>query len=205
MVADQRDRLIVGVAEAVSEHGYAETRVKDILDRARISRRTFYERYPSKLEIFLDAYDEVSKQLMDRMVAAYEATPDLIGRLRACLTTFLEFVASEPAFADMCIVEVLAAGPEAVRRRNETMRAMTALIQRGVDEALSKEAQPPAMIAETIVGGIYEAVYARVLEGRTEELPALLPDLMYAILLPYAGREVAMAEFRREQRNAQER
>ena len=53
------------------------------------------------------------------------------------------------------------------------------------------------MTAETIVGGIYEVVYTRVLRGEIRDLPALVPDLTYAALLPYLGPEVAAAERRR--------
>ena len=48
--------------------------------------------------------------------------------MRDCLAAFLTFLAIEPRFADMCIVEVLAAGPEAVERRNGATRAMAGLI-----------------------------------------------------------------------------
>jgi hypothetical protein len=47
------------------------------------------------------------------------------------------------------------------------------------------------LTAETLVGGIYEVVYARVLQGHGEQLPALLPDLLFSVLLPYVGREAA--------------
>jgi hypothetical protein len=49
----------------------------------------------------------------------------------------------------------------------------------------------PELTAETIVGGIYERVYSRVLQGKTSELPQLLPDLAYSIMLPYLGHEAA--------------
>ena len=86
--------------------------------------------------------------------------------MRDCLAAFLTFLASEPRFADMCIVEVLAAGPEAVERRNGVMRAMAGLIQAAAAE-LKEGQKPPPLTAETIVGGIYEVVYSRVLQGKT--------------------------------------
>lgn len=203
---NQKGRLHAAVAEAVSEQGYAEMRVKDILDHAGMSRRTFYEYYGSKLDAFLDAYDEVVRQLLAHIGEAYdEHADDPVARIRECLKTFLGFAASEPTFANLCFVEVLAAGPEAIQRRNGTMQALASLIERGVEGAVPKRDRPPAMIAETLVGGIYEAVYARVLNGRERELPGLLPELMFAILLPYAGRRAAMEQLRREQRRARAR
>ena len=59
-----------------------------------------------------------------------------------------------------------------------------------------KEGQkPPPLTAETIVGGIYEVVYSRVLQGKTEDLPQELQhDLAYSMMLPYIGHAAARRE-----------
>jgi hypothetical protein len=119
-----------------------------------------------------------------------EAADTFADQCAAGLRSFLEFVASEPAFARMCIVEVLAAGPEAIKRRNDTMGAFAALIDGKANELLEGKV-PPALTAETVVGGIYEVVYTRVLRGEISDLPGLLPDLAYSSLLPYLGQEAA--------------
>jgi hypothetical protein len=41
---------------------------------------------------------------------------------RAGIRAYMQFIAREPEFARMCIVEVLAPGPRAIARQNETMR-----------------------------------------------------------------------------------
>ena len=56
--------------------------------------------------------------------------------------------------------------------------------------------QPPELTAETVVGGVYEVVYSRVLAGSATELPALLPDLAYSMMLPYLGHHEAAREVR---------
>ena len=50
---------------------------------------------------------------------------------------------------------------------------------------------------ETMIGGIYEVVYSRVLQGRANELPQLLPDLAYSVMLLYLGHDAAQREVRR--------
>jgi hypothetical protein len=91
----------------------------------------------------------------------------------------------------LSIVEVLAAGPEAVERRNGAMRAFAALIDENARRFLPDVSPAPALVMETMVGGIYEVVYTRVMRGEVATLPALVPDLAYSILLPYAGTTVA--------------
>jgi AcrR family transcriptional regulator len=193
---NQRDRILDAVADVVSLAGYAGMRVEDIIVTAGVSRRTFYDHFTNKEDAFLASYEAIVAQLLEQVRAAYDANATLADRVRECLRAFLRFVASEPAFADMCIVEVLAAGPQAIERRNFAMRALAELIRTGTAELALPHA-PPALTAETIVGGIYEVVYTRVLQGETAALPSLLPDLVYSIMLPYAGHEVAVAEMER--------
>jgi hypothetical protein len=64
--------------------------------------------------------------------------------------------------------------------------------------------QPQRLTAETIVGGIYEVIYTRVVRGEIRSLPALLPDLIYSAMLPYAGPAAALTEYRRLQQAAAE-
>lgn len=196
VATNQRDRILAAVAEVVSMAGYAQTTVEEIVVTAGVSRRTFYDNFRNREHAFLAAYDATTERLEALLQKAFSEHSGFPARARACLATLLGFVAAEPALADMCIVEVMAAGPEALARRNRAARAFTALIERAATESRGT-AQPTALTAETIVGGVYEVIYSRVLEGRGDELPALLPDLTYTVLLPYLGREAATKERRK--------
>jgi AcrR family transcriptional regulator len=199
-VGNQRQRILAAVAEAVSQVGYAAMTVEDIIKAAGVSRRTFYEHFKSKEEAFLVSYDDISAQLMDAVVAAFDRTDSFVTRVEDCMRAFLSLLAAQPAYANMCIVEVLVAGPTAIVRRNAVMRQFMELIDRGADEELPKTGRPPPLTSETLVGGIHEVTYARVLRGETAELPTLLPDLTFSVLLPYMGRDVATAHYRKLRR-----
>ena len=96
----------------------------------------------------------------------------------------------------MCIVEALAAGPEAIARRNGAMAAFATLIADNA-RAIGTRLEPQALTAYTIVGGIYEVVYTRIVRGDIRQLPELLADLLYPALLPYEGRDAALSEYKR--------
>jgi AcrR family transcriptional regulator len=187
---NQRQRILDAVADVVSLAGYQAMSVEDVVSTAGVSRRTFYDHFSSKDDAFLTAYDAIGAQLVVHVRAAYAASTDFAQGVISCLAAFLEFVASEPHYADMCIVEAMAAGPAAIERRNRVMQAFAQLLHEGA-QTVENSVAPPALVAETIVGGIYEIVYARVLQGKTGELPALLPDLAYSVILPYLGPEAA--------------
>jgi AcrR family transcriptional regulator len=192
---NQRDRILTAVADVTAAASYAEMTVEDVIVTAGVSRRTFYEHFKNKDEAFLAAYDEATAELVETVVTAVNAAEDFAGACRSGLGTFLDYLATRPALTRMCIVEVLAAGPEAIARRNAAMAGFAALVEEKARKYLDETY--PALTAETVVGGIYEVVYTRVLRGEIRELPALLPDLVYSALLPYLGPEAAVAERRR--------
>ncbi len=191
VISNQRERILAAVAEVCSASGYVSMSVEDIVVTSGVSRRTFYDNFRGKEDVYLAAYDEVTKQLLACVSDAYGKAHGLVDKVRDSLIAFLTFVAEEPAFADMCIVEVMAAGTKAIERRNRTMAVFAELIDQAAAGELPKSKLPPALTAETLVGGIYEVVYARVLQGHGEQLPTLLPDLLFSVLLPYLGRETA--------------
>jgi AcrR family transcriptional regulator len=197
---NQRQRILAAVAEAVSDVGYAAMTVEDIIRAAGVPRRTFYEHFKGKEEAFLVSYDDISAQLMQAVDSAFHKTDSFVSRVEDCMRAFLTLLAAQPAYANMCIVEVLVAGQAAIERRNAVIRQFTTLIDKGASDELSKSKRPPELTSETLVGGVHEVIYARVLRGETGQLPELLPDLSYSVLLPYMGRDVALAEYKRLRR-----
>jgi AcrR family transcriptional regulator len=183
VAANQSERIMSAVAQAANELGYADMSVEAIIARAGVSRHTFYEHFRNKEDAFLAAYDAVVRQLVRHVRRAYLNETTVRARLRAGITAYLEFMASEPEFARMCIVEVLAAGPRAGARRNEAMRTFTEIIEDNIRELLPG-CQVAALTAETIVGGIHEVVFNRILADRIDELPALADDLLVTLLMP---------------------
>jgi AcrR family transcriptional regulator len=186
VASNQRERLLEAVASVTARLGYADTTVRDIHTAAGVSRKTFYAHFDNKEDVFLAAYDEVSTMLLAHVEAELGPARTFEEGVTGCLRAFLEFIANEPTFAQMCIVEVLSAGPDLLERRNKTMRAFAELVERGAALGVPG-ATPPTLTAQTIVGGIYEVVYSRLVENRVSELPELLPDLAFAVMLPYAG------------------
>lgn len=179
---NQRERILSAVAQAAVTFGYSEMSVGAIIERAGVSRRTFYDHFKNKEEAFLAAYDAAVQQQASQIRLAYLRKTTVRERLRAGLTAYLEFMANEPEFARMCTVEVLAAGPRALARRNAAMRMFAEIIEDNIHE-LAPDCPVAALAAETIVGGINEVVFRRILADATDELPGLVEDLLAAILI----------------------
>src|SRR3954454_22306613 len=114
VIASQRGRLVDAMAQVVAEKGYAAATVADVVERAGVSRRTFYEQFEDKEACFLAAYDVGLTVVLNRISAAVEMSAGWRGRARAGVEAFLALLAAEPAFARALQLEILTAGPAAL-------------------------------------------------------------------------------------------
>lgn len=185
---NQYERLIAGLAEAVSEHGYAGTTIAHITSQAAVSRRTFYEHFSSKDECFVAAYDSVMAELRERVGKAFDEEEEWPQAIKAGIRAMLEFLAAEPHLARLSMVEALVAGPVVVERYDAAIHSLVPYFQAG------REGRPPDVLAglsptteEALVGGMVSLISRRIFADRTEELEALLPDLVEFTLTPYLG------------------
>ena len=197
VVRQQRERLMAGMLDATGEQGYVATSVADVLSRAGVSRRTFYEHFSDKEDCFLQGYDHVVGILADAVRSAVLAQSDWKTAVRAGLAVLLETVAAHPRFARACIVEILAVGPEGMRHRDAAMEPFQRFFDGGRAET-GFDGSLPATVAETLVGGILETITARVMRGEADQVPALLDDLVYWALVPFVGPAEAAAAIGRD-------
>jgi AcrR family transcriptional regulator len=190
VLRNQRERMLAGVVEVVSHVGYSSMTVSDVISRAGVSRRTFYEHFANKEDVFLAAYDHVVELVLDDVGAAYARGETWIDKVRLGLEAFVNRLAEQPALAHVCIVEVLAAGPKALARRSAAMDRFRSFMLPGYEQVAARM-RAPDVAADAVIGGIYEVVYAHVLRSETARLPALAPDLLEAMLVPFVGTEGA--------------
>lgn len=194
--AIQRERLILAMLNAAAELGYLETNVQDVIDRAGVSRPTFYEHFSNKEDCFLAAFDTSAERLRKKMfAAARKGGPVWRDRVSYALDALLRFTAREPEVARMMVVEARAASAAAVRRRVELMDEFASCLQDQVDELLSEGNPRPRVTASGIVGGIESLLYSRLCKQEYDQLESLLPSLMYFVVLPYEGHEAAGEAF----------
>lgn len=191
----QRERLMSAMLDAVGEQGYVATTVADVLVRAEVSRRTFYEHFNDREDCFLRAYDHVAAILSEAMLDGLRRSARRTDGLRTALDLFLRTVAEHPRMARACLVEVLAVGPRGLVRRDASFAPFEQFVEAGRAAAPDPDAVPPG-VGETVVGGIVETVSMRVLHGKADAVPELLDQLVYWAMVPFVGPERAAAAVR---------
>ncbi|MEV5568590.1 TetR family transcriptional regulator [Spirillospora sp. NPDC052269] len=184
-----RDRLYAAMAEAMAERGYVRTSVEDVLKRAVVSRQSFYRLFDSKLDCFMGAFERAGEILVAHVLealglyqksgapsgdAASGVPADRLSAVEHALTAYLDVLAKELPYARLFLVEVFAAGPEAVRQRT----AMQAGLAGVFADLIGAEDEAGRYTCQMIVAATSAMVTPAVAAGDTAALRALGAPLM---------------------------
>jgi AcrR family transcriptional regulator/DNA-binding MarR family transcriptional regulator len=188
--------MLAAAVEAVEEVGYARMTVAQVIGRAKVSRKTFYDVFSDREDCFLAAFDRAIDQASTLARDAYEHEEGWRDGVRSGLLRLLIFLDDEPGLARLCVVEALGAGTRVLERRAQVMEALAEVVDRG-RSVTNATHEPPDVTAEGVVGAVFAVLHTRLLEQGEEPLTNLLNPLMSMIVLPYLGARVANRELNR--------
>jgi AcrR family transcriptional regulator len=178
-LAQQRERLFEAAASVFATTGYADASAESISRAAGMSKATFYEHFANKEECILALFDAAYQVLLTRIMGAVaEAGEDPVARMREGMREFLVVIDEYPNEAQTLLVEIIGAGPAAMRRRDEIV-ASFAQVLFSENESHSQEGVMPRfrdpLDAFAIVGAIAELVSRQLRLGEPEHSADLQP------------------------------
>ncbi len=197
----QRRRVLLALAEVLSEQGLQAATVGRVCERAKVSRRTFYELFPNIEACLVAAFEEATAQLAATVGPVFATADPWHARLRAALEALLVGLDRQPRLAWMLLVESARAGSELSARRRQIVQRLVEAVDQGRAEARARSAPPP-LTAQGVVGGALSVIEARLLESRGDanaspSLPELVNELMAMAVHPYLGAAAARRELAR--------
>lgn len=196
----QRSRMLAATVEVVEEVGYGRLTVAQVISRAKVSRKTFYDLFEDREDCFVAVFDQSIERAAEIVRKAYERERGWREAVRAALVALLRFFDEEPALARLVIVEALGAGPKVLARRAEVLERVKRVVELGGREAgpgRPRRGQPADIMAEGVVGAAFTVVHSRLIERDHAPLVGLAGPLMSIIVLPYLGTGVAAEEMKR--------
>jgi AcrR family transcriptional regulator len=170
VLASQRGRMLDAICQAVAEKGYARTAVADVIERAGVSRETFYEQFDDKEDCFLAAYDLAAETLRAAIADSLPPDPaDPLERYDRAMAAYLKTMSTERAYARVFLIDVYGAGPAALARRFRVFQGFVDLIA----EIFGARSAADRALCEALVGAVSSLVTIRVAVGEFAELPSL--------------------------------
>lgn len=186
----QTARILAAAVDLFATHGYASTSVMQIAKQAGVSRKTFYELYETKEDVFLDSYRAVRVLLDAAGAAEFDAaemtTAAMLDELPRVIERLLAILALAPAATRMFFLEALGAGPRVRARRNDAITEFVDAVLPPLARlrAATEPGLPPleSHHGYAIVAATIELIVQHLGRAEPETLTALAPTLTALVL-----------------------
>jgi len=179
----KRRRMMDAIAELTAEQGYEATKIADIVRRAAVARKTLYDNFDGKEDLFLSAVDTALNEMRVVAEEACERTDGREEQIVAGLEALLGYIAEHPSAAKMSMVEAISATPSSARLYDAGMYAFVELLRRSAPDG----SDLPETIEESLVGGVAWIIQQQIRRGEAESADELLGELSQFVLSPYFG------------------
>jgi AcrR family transcriptional regulator len=170
--ARQRERLLRAMGLCVSEQGYVETTIADVVRVARTSRSVFYKHFADKEQCFLQTYGQMTRVRIDASLQAAARVVGWMEKLDVGIETYFRWMAEHPEVAVTTVVEVHAAGRRALRERSRAlsdwMKTVAGVVVLARQAGVEVEVDEAACFAIILTAEGYVHDYA--LRGRLEQV-----------------------------------
>ncbi len=189
------------MVRVAAEKGLEAATVTDVAALGGVSEDRFYAMFEDKEACFIEAYDAIFDVAIAHMTASFEDAEgeDWPHRVALVLRALVELLAREAAIARMAMVEVSAAGGIARAHYRSALERFTPFLDQG-REFSGQGDELPADTAVFAVGGATSMIFDEFRAGRGPELERILPQLVFAVLMPYLGPAAAEQEMARVSR-----
>jgi len=171
---EQRKRLLEAAAHVFAEMGWADATVEAIVNRAGMSRRTFYEHFGDLKDCLMVLHQKVTKSSFRAVEESVQAQIAPGEMLRMGVTAFLGSIAMFPHMARVMFRVVRSAGPEFEAAHEQMMGRFEKLVFDGVAHGfkMGTATRPPDEIRVfALVAGMEAVAMRYVMRG--EEAKAL--------------------------------
>ena len=191
---EQMRRLLDAAGHTFAEMGWADATVEAIVNRAGMSRRTFYEHFDDLKECLMTLHQKVTKVSFRAVENSVHSQTDPPEKLRMGVMSFLGGIAMFPHMARVMFRVVRSAGPEFEAAHEQMMVRFAKLVLDGVQSSFDNggRGRPPAdgqieLRVFALVSGM-EAVAMRYVmkgeEAKALEAAPVLVDMVQKTFAP---------------------
>lgn len=171
---NQRERLIAAMTDAVAECGYAATPVSAVIERAGVSRKTFYVHFKDRCDCLMAAYEVASQDTLGRLEAVRHSKEAQRSRLSATVAALCAAAAENPGAWRLQVSEIAAAGQPALLAREQLIFTLSGHLRDGLSPSTSA---PPIPLLGLISSALLSVIEQRAHEGQLEQPATLVSEL----------------------------
>jgi AcrR family transcriptional regulator len=185
---DDRERLLAAYVVLAARDGMEAVTPADVATRAGVPVEAFHTHFPGgPAECLLAAYDAAIGQAFSAAAQGFMSAPGTWAEgSTAALGGLLRFLGGAPAFVRLCVFELPKTGACGRSHQARAQEQFAEFLAPGYARS-DADGADPELVAEVVVGGIFDIVRQHATEGRIDELPRALPQVTLLALAPFVG------------------
>ncbi len=149
----QRERMLAAMLELANSGGYAAASVSRVIERAGVSRPTFYDYFADRDACFVATHRDSGERLLAQICEAIAQEPPERAP-QAAVRRLIQRAEAEPAQAQFMAIETMAGGPRALDERDRTIGEIAKAIDRAVAQAPPRT-QAPDLPIRGLIGAVH--------------------------------------------------
>jgi AcrR family transcriptional regulator len=160
---EMRERIVEAAQTLFEGQGFQETRVADICDRADIAQKTFFNHFPTKLDLLREIAHDGIEQMMfeiEDIRKAELSTPERI--LRFFDTVASHVLEAGPSNRELLNELVLVISGDAAERSEQGVRlhgAFRGIVEDGLAQGDVTRRHDPQALTEMLLGAYYVLMF----------------------------------------------
>lgn len=159
---------------AGAELGYTNTPVSEIIERAGVSRKTFYVHFHDRRECLIAAYELAAARTLETVDAAVRDSEPGQARLFAVISALCQTAAQSPASCHLQVTEIAAAGQSALLAREDLILSLGKALREGLGPSGNA---PSLTMMGLIGGGLLRVIQQRARTGKLGDPRPLAKEL----------------------------
>jgi AcrR family transcriptional regulator len=171
----QRERLIDAMVQLAGTHGFLATPVTDLIEHARVSRKTFYAHFANREDLLLAAFQACSSAILEEVRLATETPDASTSQLERLITQLCRCGDECPGAIAICSVEITAMPTDGLRLREELMMRYASLIQASL--TADGEVPPSNAFACAVATALHRTLEANLKAEEPTDLSAFAAEL----------------------------
>ncbi len=145
--ASVRQSIVSGAIGVFAARSFAEVRVEDILDAAKVARRTFYKHFRNKDEVLAAIYDFATGELLRAMQASALEPRDPLQIAHRVLDVYFDFHQANPRLLGTLMQQARNPSSPLAPYRRRFRDQLVELMDRAVRGALGDRHDPLLYVA----------------------------------------------------------
>jgi AcrR family transcriptional regulator len=160
---EMHTRILETAKQLFEEHGFAETRVADICERADVAQKTFFNHFPTKLDMLREIAHLGVERLMFEIEDIRKSETGTAERIHRLFETVADHVTeSGPRNRELLVELVHLISGDAAERSEQARRlhaALRGIVEDGLAHGDVTQRHDPQALTELILGAYYALMF----------------------------------------------